>query len=54
MSDDPWEDMVTRIVQLLKDDEELHTAFIAVLGAHANAEEARAEHERALAERARR
>lgn len=50
---DPWEAFVTRLVELLKEDEELHTAFIGVLGAHAQAEEARADHERALAERAR-
>ncbi len=50
---DTWEAFVTRFVELLKEDEELHTAFIEVLGAHANAEEARADHERALAEKAR-
>ena len=48
-----WEEFITRFVQLLKDDEELHTAVIHLLGAHAQAEEARADHERALAEKAR-
>lgn len=50
---DPWKEFVTRFVELLKEDEELHTAVIGLLGAHAQAEEARADHERALAARAR-
>lgn len=49
---DAWETFVTRLVKLLEVDEELHTAFIDVLGAHAEAERARAEHEMALARKA--
>ena len=50
-----WADaLITRLVELLQVDPELHEAVIRAIGANADYALARAEHERALAERARR
>lgn len=53
MSESPWDDVLTRLIELLGTDPPLHDAVVRAIDAHAHAEDARADHEHALAERAR-
>lgn len=50
----PFDEILTRLMELLSEDQVLHDAVVAAIDAHGHAQEARADHEHALAERARR
>lgn len=51
---DPWENLIARLVELVQEDPVLHDAVVGAIDAYGHAQEARADHEHALAERARR
>ena len=51
---DPWERLISRLLELVKEDPVLHDSVVRAIDAHAVYELSRSEHERALAERARR
>ncbi len=53
MSETPlnsWERMAVRLVELVKDNKELHDALVRAVNASADIQESRADHHRALAE----
>ncbi len=47
---DSWTDIAVRLVELVKDDKELHDAVVRAINASADVQESKAEHNRALAE----
>ena len=49
----PWDEMINRLLELVQEDPALHDAVVRAIDAHAVYELSRSEHERALAERAR-
>ncbi len=53
MSESPWDEVLTRLIELLGSDPALHDAVVRAIDAHAVYELSRSEHERALADRAR-